>query len=421
MNKQKVIVISSYPSKEHIHDSYVGGVASYAKNTLLSIKKIKESTKLDITVLADRVNQHTDYIQKNIRVKRIWKKSSPVTFIRLAKEIFFKEHTAKSVIIEFEHQMFGGPLNLLPLPFFVMALRLSGKRVIVVCHQVIPDMNEIGPHINVQIKSSKAVIMNIMLGLFYRLLLISCSKIIVFEDNLKQRLGKYGNKKKIVTIAHGVQQFPAKPTMFEARKNLGILEDKFVILLFGFIGWYKGTDWAIDAIKKIKNEKKNKNFELIIAGGPNPNLEEKKHYAQYIQNIKDHCLENGIRITGFVAEKDIPLYYSAADLVVFPYRSFMSASGPLSLAMSFGKPFLLSPKLKPVIGMKDFQTEMKKLRIKEEDMHFTDFNGDFSKKLSRLEKNMQLRERISMLSTKIQKKRSWDIIGTQYYNEIVNQ
>lgn len=420
MNKQKVVVISSYPSKEHIHDSYLGGVASYAKNTLLALKKIKKNTQLDITVLADQVNQHTDYVQKNIRVKRFWRKNSLLIFPKLIREIMTNEKDANTIIIEFEHQMFGGPLALLGFLPFLVILKLTQKRVITVCHQVIPDMHEIGPHINVRSNSTKAAIMNIMLSIFYRILLFSNSKVIVFEENLKLRLSKYGDKKKIVVIPHGVQTFLAKPNKISARKHLKIEQKKFVILLFGFLGWYKGTDWAIHTIKSIKEKNPNRNVELIIAGGPNPNLEEKAHYIKYIKNVQLTCAEQGIRLTGFVPEKDIPFYYSAADLVVLPYRSFMSASGPLSLALSFNKPFLVSPKLKAVFATKDMQEQMKDSKIKEGDMHFEDFNGDFSKKVGRLEKNIKLRKRISKFVEKVQKKRSWDIIGNQYYNEIIN-
>lgn len=420
MNKLKVVVISSYPSKQHIHDSYEGGVASYAKNTLLSLMKIKKPTQLEITVIADKINQHTDYVEKNIRVKRVWKKNSFLSFPKILKEIFVNNRSTSTVVMEFEHQMFGGISKLLFFPFFLLLLKLFRKKVILVCHQVIPDMKEIGPHINVPSDSFKALFINSSFGLFYRMLIFASSKVIVFETNLKERLAKYGNREKIVVIAHGVQNFSSKPNKRFARKNLSIGSDKFVILLFGFLGWYKGTDWAIDAIKKIKESRTNKDIELIIAGGSNPNLEQKEHYIRYIQSIKKQCDEYGIRLTGFVAEKDIPLYYASSDLVVLPYRSFMSASGPLSLALSFKKPFLVSPKLKAIFDTIDMQEEMKKQRVSKDDMHFKDFNGDFAKKIKRFRKSKNLRTKVGSFVGKIKKTRSWDIIGTKYYSEIVN-
>jgi len=420
MNKQKVVVITSYPSKELIHDSYLGGVASYAKNTLLALKRIKTSTALDLTVIADKVNQHTDYVEGNIRVKRIWKKYSILTFPKILKDILTHHRSTKTVIVEFEHQMFGNIPYLLPFPLFLLILKLLRKRTILVCHQVIPNMEEIGPHINISSHSLSAQLVNFSLGFFYKVLLFASNKVIVFEANLKSRLSQYGSKRKIVVIAHGVQKFQSSPTKKSSRQILKIKQDKFVILLFGFLGWYKGTDWAIDAIKKIKSNKKGKNIELIIAGGSNPNLEEKEHYLKYIQTIQNACETENIRLTGFVDEKEIPLYYSASDLVILPYRAFMSASGPLSLAFSFKKPFLVSPKLKAIFNTKDMQTQIKRSKIREEDMHFTDFNGDFSKKINRIEKNKILRKRLSTFVGEIQKIRSWDVIGNQYYSEIVN-
>ena len=66
----------------------------------------------------------------------------------------------------------------------------------------------------------------------------------------------------------------------------------------------------------------------------------------YFQSIKNKVHNNKrISMTGFVPEENISNYYSVADLCMIPYREFISSSGPLSLALSYQRPVILSKEL----------------------------------------------------------------------------
>lgn len=417
--KKKLLVITSYPARGVTHGNTTVGIASYAKNTLLSLSSQFKNTK--ITVLCEKLEKTDDsYTEKGIVVKRIWQRNSIATLPKIFLEIIKNHKEIDSILIEFEHSMFGSFLFLTPFPLLLIALKILKKKIIIVSHQVMPNMQEVGPHINID-NSELATFMNLLLGVFYRIMLSSCSKMIVFEEKLKTRLSKFGDTRKIVVIPHGVEQFKDTPTKKEARGKLKLSQGSFVVLQFGFIGWYKGTDWIIHAIRRLKEKYKDgKAIELVVAGGENPNHIGKPYYTKYVQSIKKACDENGITLTGFVPENKISYYFQAADLVILPYRTFMSASGPFSLALSFKKPFLLSPKVKDALDTKDIKELLSRVRLREEDLHFTDFTGDLSKKIVRIKRNTKLRTRIAKLAREIAKKRSWNKIGQLYYAQFSN-
>ena len=417
---KKALVISSYPSKGSVHGKGTVGVASYAKNTLEAIQNVSGEVATNFTVLAEKLGKERNYTENKISVKHLWKRNSFLTFYYLLKEILTKEKDSNTIIIEFELSMFGSFLYLLPFPLFLLALLLLRKKIILVCHQVLPNIEEIGPHINLHGASFSADLHNIGLSIFYRIMLLTCHKVIVFEDVLKERLAHFGKKEKIVTVPHGVEDFSSKTTKIGARKRLKIEADSFVLLSFGFLAWYKGTDWIVNAIQNIEKSHplRAKKIQLILAGGPNPNHMDKDYYVRYLNHITEQCKNSNITITGFVEEKDIPDYYMASDLVVLPYRTFMSSSGPLSITYSFKKPFLLSSKLKGVLNTEDIIAAMKKLHLKEDSIFFKDIDEDFEEKVHSIQKSSSLQKKLTQLSQEIKNQRSWNVIGRRYYEEI---
>ena len=411
---KNITVISSYPAKNSVHGKTTVGVASYSKNTLNALKSAAKET-ISITVLAEKLNREHNYTHNSIRVKRVWSRNTFSIFPNLLKYLW-KNKNASTIVIEFELAMFGELLYLIPFPLFLLALRLMQKKIVIVLHQVLPEIESIGPHINLSTHSFKGQSVNISLRLFYATLLLLSNKIIVFEPILKEKLSRFGGIKNVSVIPHGVENFLNKPAKRVARKNLK-LKDEFVVVVFGYLAWYKGTDWILNAFQTIKKQKKNSKVRLILAGGANPNHEEKEYYARYIAGLTREVQNLDITITGFIPEEKIADYYQAADAIVLPYRAHMSSSGPLALAFSFKKPFLISFALKEVLNQEDIAEILKKLKIKPETLIFKEVE-DFSEKLNNIKKNQKLRQKLSLLSKEIAIKRNWDVIGKKYYEEL---
>ncbi len=434
--KNKIIAITSYPARGKTHGEQVVGIASYAKNTFRAIlgaasldseidgesrRAGVEKNKLSIEVLAEKLDAENDYTERGIQVKRLWKRNSFTAFPTLLREILkTTNNDSKTVLIEFELAMFGNLLYILPFPIFLAVLKLMGKRIIFVMHQVIDDLEDIAPHINLSQRSFTTDLMDVVLKLFYSYILFIATKVIVFEEGLKESLSARGETRKIVVIPHGVEEFKNIPGRIEARKKLGVKNNSFVILSFGFLAWYKGTDWLVHAINDIKKKNKGRDIALVLAGGPNPNHTDKNYYQRYIKGIMNESKKNGFMVTGFVKERDIPMYFKAADLVVFPYRTFMSSSGPLSIALSFKKPFLLSPKLRDVLMADDMKEMLNEAHLKIDNLVFEDFNGDFANKLSKIRTNSKLMGKIVKFAAFARRARAWEKIGKKYYEEIVN-
>jgi len=417
-----LIVITSYPIKGKTHGKETVGIASYTKNTLLAILGSNGKNKPKIIVLAEKLGKRKKetYQEKGIEVRRIWQRNNPLLYLVLMWQILKTKRTNK-VLIELEMAMFGSYWLLVFLPLFLLVLKILNKKIIIVCHQVIEDINSMAGHIGIEQGSTQTLILNFFIKLFYKISLNFADKIIVFEQYFKAKLLKLVPAKKIKVIPHGVEKTNGGMTKNHARKALGFGKE-LVVMYFGFIAWYKGTDWLIGKIKEISANYKPKKIKLIIAGGSNPNHKNKEFYLRFISLVKDQVESLGdlVNLTDFVPENKIDLYFKASDLVILPYRTLMSSSGPLSLALSFGKPFLISQAMGGILKTEDFDKVMKNTNIKARDLLFNFYDNSFDKKISRIIEDKKSINNLQYFSKELAKTRSFWLVGKQYYQEIFN-
>jgi D-inositol-3-phosphate glycosyltransferase len=120
----------------------------------------------------------------------------------------------------------------------------------------------------------------------------------------------------------------------EARKKLNLKDEFSYMLFFGFIRAYKGLDLLLDAFADIQLRKSK--LKLIVAG------EFYESDIPYKERIKKLDLENDVILFDrFVREDEVALFFSAADLIVQPYRS-ATQSGVTQIAYHFDKPMLVT-------------------------------------------------------------------------------
>lgn len=116
----------------------------------------------------------------------------------------------------------------------------------------------------------------------------------------------------------------------EAKKKLNISADK-VILFFGFIRNYKGLDLLIESLKIVLDEI---DVTLLIAG------EFYSDKEKYLDQIKQLEVEHKVIINSdFIPNDNVKYYFSAADVVVLPYKS-ATQSGIVQIANNFNKPVI---------------------------------------------------------------------------------
>ncbi|WP_022755937.1 glycosyltransferase family 4 protein [Butyrivibrio fibrisolvens] len=118
----------------------------------------------------------------------------------------------------------------------------------------------------------------------------------------------------------------------EARKHLGIPDDKFVYLFFGQIKKVKGVGVLLEAFGKLIQER-NDVF-LVIAG--NVWKDDFSPYQEIIDkyNLNDNVLKKDIR---FIPDEEVGYYYSACDVSVLPYLDVYQ-SGVIQLTYAYNKP-----------------------------------------------------------------------------------
>ena len=158
---------------------------------------------------------------------------------------------------------------------------------------------------------------------------------ITMSSIVMEQLRSFSKEKKAVQVVHPLyDNFGEKIEHTVARSILGLQENDFVILFFGFVRQYKGLDILIAAmpsvIEKIPNAK------LIIAG------EFYDDVAPYKEQIQSLLIgDNIILHSDFIENDAVKNYFCAADVVVQPYRN-ATQSGVTPVAYHFELPMIVT-------------------------------------------------------------------------------
>jgi D-inositol-3-phosphate glycosyltransferase len=163
--------------------------------------------------------------------------------------------------------------------------------------------------------------------------------IIVHTSRMKKELATgFGvAESKISVIPHGINTAVTETTLTkeEARAALQLKDGERVILFFGLIDRYKGLEYLVDALARLKKEQGA--FRLVVAG----RIKDCEDYwADICAQITRNGLQNDI-VTNLtrIPDERVEVYFKAADVLVMPYRSIFQ-SGVLFLAYRFGLPVI---------------------------------------------------------------------------------
>jgi len=210
---------------------------------------------------------------------------------------------------------------LFPVLFTTVAIaKLCGKKIVCTVHNVIGH--------------ESGIIDRLLTGTMF---LLPDIFIVHTKNNRKQLVEFFkAGEKKVEVIPHGIYSFyrDSNVPVQEARKKLGISQGARTILFFGNIRKYKGLEDLIEAFKSARL--KVPGLHLVIAGKP-WDREIGDYVKGSLQGIEQKTLS-----LGYIPSSEIKNYFSAADLVVLPYREFAAQSGPGNIALAFGKPLLVS-------------------------------------------------------------------------------
>lgn len=130
-------------------------------------------------------------------------------------------------------------------------------------------------------------------------------------------------------IPHGPmgEAYPPLPPRIRARRELGIHDDEFVLLHFGQIRRYKGTERLVRAFKDLSGIP---GVRLIIAGHPRD--------AGFARELAQECAGTaGIDLQPSRTTADrAALLFAACDAVILPYSAGLT-SGVAELSRAYGR------------------------------------------------------------------------------------
>ena len=347
----KLGVVSIYPEKNQRH-SYKGGVAAYTKNLVESL--VLHDKNLKVVVLTDAEDGKSTFYENNKKVKVIgtWKRGFGF-FKSIIREVVKED--LKILHLHQEFRLYGEIFTSVIFLYLLFKLRKMGVKTIVTIHGVL-SKNSIN---NEFVKENgivlPAFLVRLAFGFVFNGIGRLADKVIVHEQLFKNFLvNDYGVKsEKVSVISLGVEDLKSKIDYKKARQLLGIKKRR-VVLFFGYVTGYKSPDLLLEAFADYS--KTDKDSLLIFAGGKHPKMANDIKYLKKYKQLEDLAKkipQDQIWWQGFVKEEDIEKFIMAIDLLILPYKVAISASGPLALAFSYKKPFLISETLKGLFSNKE--------------------------------------------------------------------
>ena len=299
---------------------YRGGLASY--NERLARQFISEGHEVKILTftlqypgfLFPGKTQYTDSpAPEGINISRVLNSINLFNWIRTGYRI--RKEKPDILIIKYWHPFMA--------PCFGTVARIAGKkkksktRVICIFDNVIPH--------------EKSMIDRVLTRYFVR----SIDGAVVMSKNVGDDLNSFRANIPAVFNPHPLyDNYGAVIKREEALKRLNLNTGYSYLLFFGFIRAYKGLDLLLEAFadKRFRSRK----LKLIIAG---EFYESDTPYNAIIE--KNNLADDIILNDRFIKEEEVALFFSAADLVVQPYRS-ATQSGVTQIAYHFEKPMLVT-------------------------------------------------------------------------------
>ncbi len=167
----------------------------------------------------------------------------------------------------------------------------------------------------------------------------ACQRILAATETEKEQLTRYYGVRSdaIGVVPCGVDLDLFHPMdKSEARRRLGLAEDDSIVLYVGRFAPLKGLHRLLEALTHLKHHKR---LRLVIVGGDGEQAAESRR----LLDLSDEWgIRDRVRLAGRIEQKNLPRYYSAADLLVVPshYESF----GLVALeSLACGTPVVATP------------------------------------------------------------------------------
>ncbi|MCC6865912.1 MAG: glycosyltransferase [Ignavibacteria bacterium] len=293
---------------------YRGGIAQFGDSLYLALSQTNNVKAFTFTrqypsILFPGKSQFVsiDDLNRNIQATRLLDSINPYTWYKTGKEI--KKFSPDLVLISYWMPFFAPALGKV-----AALLKKNELKVIGLLHNVIAHEKRFG---------------DLALTKYF---INRCSGFVLLNNHSEKDLLKLKPDAKYIIQSHPLyDHYGIKMNQIDAKKKLDVPPEKKVILFFGFIRDYKGLDLLIEALKYLNDE-----YILLIAG---ENYGDFKKYDEQIDNLGIRKRINmHIR---YIPESEIPVFFSASDVCVLPYRS-ATQSGITGIAYHFKIPVIVT-------------------------------------------------------------------------------
>ena len=304
---------------------YRGGLAAF--NERLARQFMEEGHEVEIFTftlqypdfLFPGKTQYSDAPEPDrLHIRRTLNSINPFSWFRTAREI-------RKAGIELVVMKFWIPLMAPCLGTVARLSRRKGIRVVSVLDNVIPHETHFWD--------------KWLIRYFVR----SIDRFVAMSDSVRQDCLRFlpaSRTNDVALTLHPLYDNFGEPVgKIQARKELCLPQDRTIFLFFGFIRDYKGLDLLMRAYARLMHHPSG-------IGHPHPLLVVAGEFYNNAQQYSDLEKELGLEgkiiwHTEFIPDDRVRYYFSAADLIVQPYKS-ATQSGVTQIAYHFEKPMLVT-------------------------------------------------------------------------------
>ena len=309
----KLVFIATYPPRE----CGIGTFTKHLYDSMITKNDKGEYAHEGIVVAVNDLDLTYDYPEE---VKLVIRQEYQQDYLEAVK--FINLSGSDVCILEHEFGILGGQNGVYILPL----LHRLEIPLIVTLHTILktPSYNE------------KAVLQEICK---------MAHKVVVMSHKAIEFLVSIYNvpESKIIYIEHGVPDihFDQKKSKEEFK-----LQNKKLLLTFGFIGRNKGIETVIKAMPEVVA--RHPNVIYIVLGKTHPNVlrHSGEEYRVFLMRLVNslHLENHVIFLNEFINERDLFKYLCASDIYITPYlNEAQITSGTLSYAVGVGLAVISTP------------------------------------------------------------------------------
>lgn len=320
-----VALIAPYPPAGERHGGH-SGVASYTANLADGLA----TAGLRVQVIAPELDGDPDeFADGDVQVRRAFALGPGAlpAAMRAAREV-----DAQVVHLQFELFLYGGPRSLLGL-LPALGRSLGGAPLVTTMHQVVEPATIDRAYTRLHRVAAPATVARAGIATVQASISRASAATIVHEEPFRRVLPD------ATVIPHGIEG-AGRGDRAEGRALLG-LDDRFVVMCFGFLAPYKGIELVLEAARLT-----GRRVQVVVAGGEHPRMVGSDGFGAELRARYGDVAH----FTGWVTDDDVATWFTAADLAVFPYPKPFASSGVLALALAHDTPVLLSPALARCAG-----------------------------------------------------------------------